>query len=115
MTYLICGSRTWTDRHAIWRELAVLPPDTTIIHGGAHGADRIAGQEARRLGLVVIEYPADWGQHGRAAGVIRNKQMLVHGKPDRVIAFSQIPVTKGTADMVDRARKAGIPTTVLSE
>jgi hypothetical protein len=43
---------------------------------------------------------------GKAAGPIRNQRMIDEGKPDLVIAF---PGGRGTADMVSRAKKAGIP------
>jgi hypothetical protein len=55
-------------------------------------------------GLVTV--PADWQKHGTAAGPIRNKQMIVSGKPDLVLAF---PGGRGTADMSRRAEKHGIP------
>jgi YspA, cpYpsA-related SLOG family len=55
----------------------MLPPNNTvIIHGDAAGADRLAGQWATNKMLKVERYPADWAQHGRAAGLIGNKQML---------------------------------------
>lgn len=51
------------------------------------------------------EYKADWDTYGLAAGPLRNQRMLDEGKPDVVLAF---PGGKGTADMVARARKAGV-------
>lgn len=80
--------------------------ELTIIQGGAKGADTIAADFATVNWLSEEEYPADWEQHGKAAGFIRNKQMLEEGKPDLVIAF---PGGKGTANMVELAKKAGIP------
>lgn len=56
------------------------------------------------LGFWVEDFPADWERNGRAAGPIRNRQML-DGKPDLVIAF---PGGKGTADMVAEAKRRGI-------
>jgi hypothetical protein len=56
------------------------------MHGAARGADRLAGAAALRLGLEVVEYPADWKRHGRRAGYVRNEQMLAAG-PDLVVAF----------------------------
>lgn len=47
-----------------------------------------------------------------AAGGIRNKQMLNEGKPDLVIAFPT-ENSKGTWDMVRRAKRAGIETVVV--
>jgi hypothetical protein len=55
-------------------------------------------------------YPADWATHKRAAGPIRNQQMLDTGI-DLCIGFHpDITKSKGTKDMLTRASKAGIPT-----
>jgi hypothetical protein len=65
------------------------------------------------MGLPVESFPADWEQYGRAAGPIRNQQML-EAKPDRVFAFHEdLEHSKGTGDMVRRARKAGVPVEVI--
>jgi hypothetical protein len=50
-------------------------------------------------------FPAQWDRYGEAAGPIRNAWMLEFGKPDLVVAF---PGGRGTADMISKARKAGI-------
>jgi hypothetical protein len=82
-----------------------------LIHGGATGADTLAGYAAETLDVSfgatwgVVKYRADWKKHGKAAGFKRNQQMLDEGKPDLVIAF---PGGKGTADMVRRAEAAGV-------
>jgi len=79
---------------------------TSLIEGGAPGADAGARTFAERSAIPVVTYYADWEKHGRAAGPLRNQRMIHEGKPDLVIAF---PGGPGTADMVWRARKAGIP------
>jgi hypothetical protein len=108
---LFCGSRDWTDRKAIADVLKVLPKDSVVIEGEAQGADRIAHEEAERLGFIVEHFPADWKKFGRAAGPIRNTQMLKEGKPDAVVAFhDDIESSKGTRNMLKQAREAGLPT-----
>lgn len=82
-----------------------LPADIVIIHGGAPGADTAAGDYAAVHFCQEQCFPADWTLHGKAAGYIRNRQMLVEGKPDLVVAF---PGGKGTQMMKDLATKAGI-------
>lgn len=128
MRVIVCGGRDYTDRGRVRFVLATWPipdapltgtehvgirwdlrdaaarGDLTIIHGEARGADRLADDAARDLGLRVESYRADWSQ-GRAAGPIRNKQMLASGA-DLVVAF---PGGKGTAHMVSIAREAGVP------
>lgn len=115
MRVLFCGSRNWTDQVAILNALNELPADTVIIHGGARGADEMAGKMAEDiLGLEVEVYEADWERYGRAAGPIRNKQMLDEGKPGLVIAFLK-PGSKGTKHMIKIAREAKIPTIINSD
>lgn len=86
--------------------------DFTIIEGEARGADTLAKQWAEERYLPVEKYPANWDTHGKAAGPIRNKQMLTEGKPDLVIAFLA-PNSRGTANMISQAEKAGVPVKVI--
>jgi hypothetical protein len=81
-----------------------------LVHGAARGADMMADKWGRRLALEIAETPADWATHGRAAGPIRNAEMLARHKVGRVVAF---PGGNGTADMVSKARSAGIDVTEI--
>jgi len=110
---VICGSRNWSDIHTIRKRLISLPPDSTIVHGAAPGADTIAGWLAEDLGFSVERFPADWEFYGRKAGFIRNIEML-KSSPDLVIAFHK-DESKGTAHTIKEARKRGIPVEVYSE
>lgn len=121
MRTLICGSRNFNDTemmrdvmHSLWRKMT---PVTGVIHGGAKGADTLAGEWANSLMLPVFVYQACWDLHGTAAGPIRNQQMLVEGKPDIVVAFltSSLSQSKGTRDMVARSRKANVLTMVIGK
>lgn len=109
MRVLVCGGRDFRDERLMWDKLDELlfhSPWTgmTIIHGAARGADLLAGKYAKVQEYEVEVYPADWEQHGKSAGVIRNQVMLDQGKPDFVVAF---PGGRGTAHMVSIAKKAG--------
>lgn len=109
---LVCGGRDYAatepERLLMLQTLASIHRRrrfSLIIEGGATGADtgaRIFGDVA---GIPVSTFKANWLKHGRAAGPIRNQQMLDEGKPDLVVAF---PGGRGTADMVRRAREAGV-------
>ena len=115
MRVLVCGSRDWNDRDMIRAALSRLPSGTIVIEGEARGADLLARSVAEELGFEVVKFPADWTRYHRAAGPIRNQQMLVEGKPDYVIAFhDDIRTSKGTFDMVNRARGAGIRVMIIS-
>lgn len=92
----------------IHRWIAYLAPQV-VIEGEAKGADTMARNAAIHLGIHVERYPADWEKFGRAAGPIRNLKMLMEGKPTHVIAFhDDIGKSKGTKDMINQARKAGL-------
>jgi YspA, cpYpsA-related SLOG family len=112
---LITGARTWTALEPVRQELARLPAGSTIIHGDADGADRLAGQVAAELGLEVVACPAEWRKYGKAAGMVRNRAMLEEHKPDLVLAFHPaLEKARGTKHMVHLARKAKVSVRVVS-
>lgn len=112
MRVLVCGSREFADFPAVYNRLARYPKGTIVIEGGALGADLLAKVAAKMLDFEVWEFPADWEKHGVAAGPIRNKRMLVEGKPDHVIAFP-LPQSRGTYDMIRQAKAAGVTVEVV--
>lgn len=126
MKLLACGGRdfgtTARERFALrdvldlWHQRR---PITTLIHGAARGADTLAGEwaEAKGVGVHAFPvYPAQWEAWARAGkpspspGSARNGRMLAEGRPDAVLAF---PGGVGTADMVSRARAAGVPVALV--
>lgn len=112
-TVLVCGDRHFTNVPLLWRTLDGIAQEfgiKRIIEGasddvtGPHiGADYWAHQWARASDIATIRVHADWKVNGKAAGPIRNQAML-NEKPDMIIAFSG---GRGTADMIDRAKKQG--------
>lgn len=113
---LVTGDREWDDIQRVVEALQVYAPGTVLVHGACRGADLICAAVGEALGFVVRGYPADWAAYPRAAGPIRNQQMLTEehwsdGPIDVCLAFhDHIEDSKGTADMVYRAEKAHIPT-----
>jgi hypothetical protein len=109
MKVLVCGGRdygvTLSQRRLIYATLDEIAPKH-VIEGGALGADARAREWCRHHKIANTTFPADWATHGKAAGPIRNKQMLVEGRPDLVVAF---PGGHGTANMIAQAQAAGIP------
>lgn len=129
---LVTGSRAWPDRPAVetalldaWHDALQLgAPGIVVVHGGAAGADRMAGQWAARAGVAWESVPTGWDRcaadcppgHRRerggrewcpTAGHRRNQQMVDAGAAV-VLAF-QVGDSTGTADCIRRAKAAGIP------
>jgi Protein of unknown function (DUF2493). len=112
MIVLVCGSRDWAEPEFLWRVLDAhhrAKPITLLIEGEAPGADTMARQWAEDRGVPFAPYPANWDKFGKAAGPIRNAEMLASGKPQLVIAFAHdLDKSRGTRDMVTKARAAGV-------
>ncbi len=110
MRLLICGDRKWKNKKRIFRLLKSNKQRIdVVIEGDATGADKLAGECCMKLGIPYFAMPAHWDFYKKAAGPIRNSWMLKFGKPDEVWAFhSDIKNSKGTADMVKRAKREGI-------
>jgi hypothetical protein len=107
---LITGSRDWNDYEVIERAILDVVGNTTgpvmIVHGAARGADTIAGEIAKKHAFSVETHPALWNKHGKAAGPIRNQEMVDTGA-DVVLAFL-LPGSVGTKDCIRRAKAAGL-------
>jgi hypothetical protein len=111
---IICGDRHWDKYDSILdvvKRLKAKYDEVTVIQGECEGADLLAKKAAIACGIPVKGYPAEWKKYGKAAGPLRNQQMIDSEKPDMIIAFhANIERSKGTRDMVRRARKHGIET-----
>lgn len=90
-------------------------PVHLLLHGDARGADQSIDRAARRLGWLVQAVPAEWERHGRAAGPIRNRQLLRRallaaqslsspGYPASVLVVV-FPGRRGTASLLQLARE----------
>lgn len=111
---LVTGDRDWYDKEMIESALRAYQP-CSLIQGGARGADTIADIVATELGIESTTVKANWKEHGRAAGPIRNREMLKY-KPDIVLAFhNDIISSKGTRDMCRASIKQGIKVILYSE
>lgn len=107
MTIIITGSRGWADKERI-KQAFIEHKVTRVINGRARlGADRLAWEVARELGISTVSYPANWIKHGRAAGVIRNQEMLDKEPAEMLLAFWD-GSSRGTKDMIDRAKAKGM-------
>ena len=105
MKVLVCGGRAYSNRNEMYEILDNFCSHAhLVIHGGARGADQLAGDWAKDRGICCKVYPADWKKYGKAAGALRNRLMLRDSDPNLVIAF---PGGAGTTHMVHIADDAG--------
>lgn len=113
MKVLVCGGREFDDWRMLndaLRQVHRLREITCIIQGEAKGADFLGRVWAKYMNIPCEPYPADWKTHGRAAGAIRNQQMIDEGEPQYAVAF---PGGVGTADMIERLQRARVPVWVV--
>lgn len=111
---LVSGKRDFTDYKRFCRamdeSLADISDEIEIVEGGAKGTDALARCYAMERGFALKEMKAFWNIKGRAAGPIRNSEMVkfVSGHDCKAVFFWD-GKSKGTGDCLKKARKAGIP------
>lgn len=108
----IVGSRDFGDEEAVRAFVRTLQAGSVVISGGAVGVDSWAADEARKMGLEVVEHLPDWKRFGRKAGPLRNTTIIEDA--DEVAAFWD-GVSRGTADSIRKGREAGKPVNVFLE
>lgn len=109
MKVLFFGDRNWCDERTIAAFVDRLPIDAKVVNGACSGADEMASILSKARGLEVFDMPADWDTYKRAAGPIRNRQMLkTHPDIDACIGFhNSIETSRGSKDMRDEAKRQG--------
>lgn len=84
-----------------------------LVHGAARGADQLAAVVGKSMGFVLDPHPAQWSVHGKAAGPIRNKEMVDLGA-DLMLAFPR-GASRGTRGCMQLAAEAGIEIVNVTE
>ena len=98
-TVIVTGGRDYDDWAMLQEVLNFINPDV-VVQGGAWGADQMAVDWAEYNKKEFLTFNADRNKHGRAAGPIRNKEMLQANPKAVVVAF---PGGAGTANCVRTA------------
>ena len=81
-----------------------------LVHGGGPGVEKIAASWAEARGVDQIVCRPDWNAHGKAAPFRRNDDLL-NLLPKGVIAF---PGSGITGNMIDKAKRLGIPVMIMT-
>jgi hypothetical protein len=112
MRLAIIGSRNFTDWNLLESKIDELKlKPTEIVSGGAKGADSLGEKYAKMKNIPIKIYKPDWEKYGKAAGVIRNEDIINYS--DRVIAFWD-GKSKGTKNSIDHARKLSKKVYIIS-
>lgn len=101
MKFGIIGSRTFNDYDILTQVLEKFTKPSSIVSGGAKGADSLAKKYANKNGINIIEHKPDWSI-GRHAGLLRNTKII--DDSDIIIAFWD-GSSKGTQDSINKAKK----------
>lgn len=120
---IVCGGRYFKNKDMMWRVLDKLLANKTnveFVNGGQvteekdeygnviakYGADHLARVYAEEHGYGIKIYDAQWAVHGKAAGPLRNEDMAAYAHA--CVAFWD-GESRGTADMLRRAKAHNIP------
>lgn len=81
-----------------------------IVSGGAKGVDACAAAYARKNGLTLTEFLPQYERYGRAAPIIRNRELVDYA--DKVIVFWD-GRSKGARSVIRYAERVGKPCQVI--
>lgn len=114
MSTAIVGSRTIPHENKLLLQLedifkSYFKDSLEIVSGGAKGADYLGKALAKDLdGVGYKEFPADWDNLGRAAGVIRNTPISERVHNFLIITYGpEVKPGSGTADVLSKFDSLG--------
>ena len=105
MRTIVAGSRHFQDARLLSAPLESLPPHrfpSTVLCGGATGADTLGKKWAIEHNIPVEYYPAHWSVYGKSAGPRRNRAMAENAR--QLVLFWN-GMSPGSASMLRIARE----------
>ena len=109
---IIAGGRDFVDYQLLSTTCIQLfknGDDIEIVSGCAKGADKLGERFAETMGYPLTKFPADFSA-GKSGGPIRNSQMADFA--NALILFWD-GVSRGSADMLSKARLKGLSVRVI--
>lgn len=107
MKAIIAGTSTATQRD-LFNALSgcsFVNSITEVVSGCAPGADTHGEFFAACKDIPVVEFPANWNTHGKAAGPIRNQAMADYADALILVWDGK---SRGSRDMLRKARAKGL-------
>jgi hypothetical protein len=106
MKTIIAGSRTFTDYAVLLDAIAAAPwTITEVVSGTARGVDALGERYARENQLPLHRFAAQWDLYGKAAGPIRNSEMV---RSAQALIALWDGRSRGTRNMIETARRSGL-------
>lgn len=110
MKVIVAGSRDITDVSVVAEAItegfvALNVTDPIIVSGHAKGVDTIGEVFAHHCSYPVKIFPANWEEHGKAAGPIRNREMAYYADAAIVIHNG----SRGSLNMIQQMKKLNKP------
>lgn len=106
MKVIVAGSRHIDDYELVRRAIQESRFDISeIVSGGARGVDQLGERYANEVGVPVKRFEADWSQHGKAAGPLRNAEMAQYADALVLVWDGK---SKGSANMRQQALARGL-------
>lgn len=112
MNIAFSGCRYFTDYEFVESKLNEILRNNNfkILVGDAKGIDSLIIRYAKEYNFEHTVFKADWDQHGKSAGPIRNREMI--SKADGLIAFWNNE-SRGTKNAIEEASKKGIKIKII--
>jgi hypothetical protein len=103
MKVAVIGSRSFNDYERLKDTLSKIDV-SLLVSGGANGADKLGEQYANENNIPTKIFLPDWEKHGKAAGFLRNTDII--NEAELVVAFWD-QQSNGTRDSIQKAEKQG--------
>lgn len=113
MKVIIAGGRTFNNYDLLCKscdKVLSQQKEIEIVSGTAYGADKLGEKYAKEKSYTIKHFPADWDNHGKSAGYIRNAQMAEYA--DALIAFWD-GNSKGTKNIIDLAKRMNLKIRII--
>jgi hypothetical protein len=105
---IIAGGRNFDDFNRLCQicdEFLQDQNNIEIVSGAYKGADLLGERYAAERNYPIKQFPANWRQYGKSAGLKRNTEMASYA--DILIAFWD-GESKGTKHMIELATQVGL-------
>lgn len=110
MKVAVIGSRSFNDYEKLKDTLSKIDV-SLLVSGGANGADKLGEQYANENNIPTKIFLPDWKKHGKAAGFLRNTDII--NEAELVVAFWD-QQSNGTRDSIQKAEKQGKKVMIIS-